>query len=135
MECPLWVTGGHGRANRLAHGPFQKNPGVLPRVEPPELAAQSSAIACFRIVIVMIVMVVMIWFHARKARGAGRAASPLVFRKLRERTQRSLERDALRRNVIHVFRGDDFIGRIPVFDPSIERRENVVRRHRRGSAR
>jgi hypothetical protein len=59
----------------------------------------------------------MIWFHARKARGASRAASPLVFRKLRERTKRSLERGALRRIVIHVFRGDDFIGRIPVFDP------------------
>jgi hypothetical protein len=122
--CPLSANSGHGLANRRARGSFQKTPGTLPRGQTNELAGQSSAIACFRVV--MVIMVVMIRFHARKARSAGRAASPLVFRKLRERTQWSLECDALRRIVIHVFRGDDFIGRIPAFDPSIERRENVV---------
>jgi hypothetical protein len=69
----------------------------------------------------------MIWLHARKARGASRAASPVVFGKLRERTKRPLERDALRRIIIHVFRGDDFVGRFLVFDPLIESSENVVR--------
>src|ERR1700733_6489775 len=72
----------------------------------------------------------MIWFYARKARGAGRAAISLVLGKLRVRTKGPLERDALRRIVIHVFRGDDLIGRISPFDPLIESRENVVRRVR-----
>ena len=37
-----------------------------------------------------------------------------------------MERDALRRIVIHVFRGDDVIGRTLVFDPLIEGREDIV---------
>lgn len=69
----------------------------------------------------------MIWFRARKARGASRAATPPIFCDLRVRTERPLERDTLSRIVIHVFRGDDCIGRVPVFDPSIERAEKVVR--------
>src|SRR5437762_8255270 len=78
-------------------------------------------------IVIIIVTIMMIWFNARKARRAGRAAGPLVFRKLGERTQWSLERDTQRRIVIHIFRCDDLVGRDAVFDPSIERRENVVR--------
>src|ERR1700733_8501316 len=73
----------------------------------------------------------MIWFYARKARGAGRAAISLVLGKLRVRTKRPLECDALRRIVIHVFRSHYFIGRISPFDPMIESCENVIRRVRR----
>src|SRR5437868_7397429 len=103
----------------------------------PELSAARSAdaprsrcrtlvITCFNIVTMMIVIIVTIWLHAGKARGAGRAAR-FVFRELRPRAQRSLEGDPLRRRIIHVFRGDNRIGRIPVFDPLIECGENVVR--------
>src|SRR5438477_12599059 len=74
----------------------------------------------------MIVIIVTIWLHAREARGACRAAR-FVFRELRPRAKRSLERDALRRIVIHIFCGDDFIGGIVCFDPSIESREGVIR--------
>ena|ERR1700676_940165 len=83
----------------------------------------SSAIACF---LVVIVLVVIIWAHARKARGASCAASPIVFRKLRERTKRSLERNPLGWIVTHVFGGDDLIRCVLLFDPLIEGRENVV---------
>src|SRR4051812_30999018 len=84
-----------------------------------------SAIAGFLIMMVMIIVIVMIRFHACKACCAGGAA-PLVFRKLRERTKRPLERNALRWIVIHVFRGNDLVRRPSVFDPLIEGRENVV---------
>ena len=72
-------------------------------------------------------VVVVIRFHAGKARGTGRAPLSLVLGKLRERTKRPLERHALRRSVIYVFRRHDFIGRFSPFDPLIESRENVVR--------
>jgi hypothetical protein len=78
-------------------------------------------IACLSKVIV----VVVIWFHARKARCTRRAA-PLIFRKLRERTERSLEGDALCRNVIHIFGGDDLVWCIVGFDPAIERRKDII---------
>jgi hypothetical protein len=76
----------------------------------------------------VIVIVVMIWFHARKIRGTGRAASPLIFRKLRERTKRPLEGDPPGRIIIYVFGADDLVRRSLIHHPVVESRNKIVRR-------
>ena len=73
-----------------------------------------------------VIVVIVIWFHAGKARRNRRAAS-LVFRNLRERTERTLEGDALRRRVIHIFRSYDLIWCLVGFNPAIQRREHIIR--------
>src|SRR5262249_14384918 len=89
--------------------------------------ATRAAKSSYLLSICFLVVIIMIWFHARKARRACGAAGPFVFGDLRELTKRSLERNALRWIIIHVFRGDERVGCTLIFDPLIERRENIVR--------
>src|SRR5690349_8926257 len=69
---------------------------------------------------------VVVVLDAAEARRQARVAGADIGAALRIRAERALELHALRRNVVHVMRGDDLVGCHALLHPALERLQHIV---------